>query len=112
MNGDPAYEARTTKRAVALLVERYRLGFERIELEQQVDVPIGCGFGASAASDPEQAKRSRRSATLWHLDGCNGSPPPAPPRRGKTVGARILLHRISISDSLAWLEVFFEKMKQ
>ena len=50
MNGDPSYEARTTRRAVALLVERYQLGFGRLELRQSVDVPIGCGFGASAAS--------------------------------------------------------------
>jgi len=50
VNGDPAYEARTTKRAVALLTERLGIEFDRLELRQQVDVPIGCGFGASAAS--------------------------------------------------------------
>jgi len=50
VNGDPFYDARTTRRAVALLVERHGLRFEKLEIRQQVDVPIGCGFGASAAS--------------------------------------------------------------
>jgi pantoate kinase len=50
VNGDPAYDARTTRRALALLVERCGLEFGRLELQQTVDVPIGCGFGASAAS--------------------------------------------------------------
>lgn len=35
---------------MALLAERYGLRFGRIELRQSVDVPIGSGFGASAAS--------------------------------------------------------------
>jgi len=50
VNGDRAYDARTTRRAVSLLIERFGLEFGRIELRQDVDVPIGCGFGASAAS--------------------------------------------------------------
>jgi len=50
VNGDPAYEARTTRRAVALLVERHGVEFGTLRLSQQVDVPIGFGFGASAAS--------------------------------------------------------------
>lgn len=50
VNGDPCYDARTTRRALSLLFERYELRFGRLELEQSVDVPIGSGFGASAAS--------------------------------------------------------------
>jgi pantoate kinase len=50
VNGNPSYNARTTRRALTLLAERYGLGFGRLELRQSVDVPIGSGFGASAAS--------------------------------------------------------------
>jgi pantoate kinase len=50
VNGNPSYNARTTRRALALLAERYDLGLGRLELRQSVDVPIGSGFGASAAS--------------------------------------------------------------
>ncbi len=50
VNGDPAYNARTTRRALSLLFGREKVEFGRLELEQTVDVPIGCGFGASAAS--------------------------------------------------------------
>jgi pantoate kinase len=50
VNGDPGYEARTTRRALSLLIERYGIEFGRLEVQQTVDVPIGCGFGASAAS--------------------------------------------------------------
>ena len=50
VNSDRSYDARTTRRAVSLLIEKYNLEFGRLELDQRVDVPIGCGFGASAAS--------------------------------------------------------------
>jgi pantoate kinase len=50
VNGDPSYDAKTTRKAVELFVEKYGPRFGRLELEQRVDVPIGCGFGASAAS--------------------------------------------------------------
>ncbi len=50
VNGDPHYDARTTRRAVSILVERWKLAFEELKLDQSVDVPIGAGFGASAAS--------------------------------------------------------------
>lgn len=50
VNGDAAYDARTTRRALALLFGRYNVRFGQLELKQWVDVPIGCGFGASAAS--------------------------------------------------------------
>ncbi len=50
VNGDPDYIARTTRKALSLLFERFEVRFGRLELEQFVDVPIGSGFGASAAS--------------------------------------------------------------
>lgn len=49
VNGDPGYEATTTRRAVGLLLDD--LGEScSVALEQSVDVPVGHGFGASAAS--------------------------------------------------------------
>jgi pantoate kinase len=50
VNGDSAYDARTTRRALSILFERYGPTFGKLLLEQSVDVPIGAGFGASAAS--------------------------------------------------------------
>ncbi|MBI3858849.1 MAG: hypothetical protein HY296_01205 [Thaumarchaeota archaeon] len=50
VNGDPNYKARTTRRAVGLLTDAARAEFGLLTLEQDVDVPIGSGFGASAAS--------------------------------------------------------------
>ena len=49
MNGDSAYDARTTRRAVNLLLSESRMN-ARVFLEQEVQTPIGAGFGASAAS--------------------------------------------------------------
>ena len=49
VNGDPDYDARTTRRAVNLLLSESRLQ-ARVSLEQEVQTPIGAGFGASAAS--------------------------------------------------------------
>ncbi len=50
VDGDPAYDARTTRRAVSLLLERKGVRRGRVRLEQRTAVPIGCGFGASSAS--------------------------------------------------------------
>ncbi|MGD0637859.1 MAG: hypothetical protein ABSA72_07455, partial [Nitrososphaerales archaeon] len=50
VNGDPWYEAATTRTAVELLVEAAGERGCRIDLDQVVGVPIGHGFGASAAS--------------------------------------------------------------
>lgn len=50
VNGDPNYNARTTRRAVSLLAKETGSSFGLLALEQEVDVPIGSGFGASAAS--------------------------------------------------------------
>jgi len=52
VNGVKNYPARTTRRAVELLFNegRERAGTGSLLLEQQVEVPIGQGFGASAAS--------------------------------------------------------------
>ena len=49
VNGDSAYNARTTRRAVNLLLAESRLK-PSVSLEQEVQTPIGAGFGASAAS--------------------------------------------------------------
>lgn len=49
VNGDPSFDARTTRRAVGLLLSS--AGVERrVALDQDVQTPIGSGFGASAAS--------------------------------------------------------------
>ncbi len=49
VNGDPGYNARTTRRAVELLLSDSEVEAS-ISLVQEVQVPIGAGFGASAAS--------------------------------------------------------------
>lgn len=50
VNGDPNYRATTTRRAIELLVDSAGLTFSSAEVEQWVEVPIGYGFGTSAAS--------------------------------------------------------------
>ena len=50
VNGDSSYRARTTETAVKLLLADAGESSWRIELDQSVAVPIGSGFGASAAS--------------------------------------------------------------
>jgi len=50
VNGDATYPARTTRRAVGLVLSRSIVKFGHLTLDQQVDTPIGSGFGASAAS--------------------------------------------------------------
>ncbi len=49
VNGDAAFNARTTRRAVELLLSASRVR-GKVKLEQDVQTPIGSGFGASAAS--------------------------------------------------------------
>ena len=49
VNGDSSYNARTTRRAIGLLLASTgRRG--RVDVVQEVETPIGAGFGASAAS--------------------------------------------------------------
>lgn len=50
VNGDPTYPAKTTTTALRMLIEAARPKFGTLVVEQRVDVPIGFGFGASAAS--------------------------------------------------------------
>jgi len=50
MNGDPGYEASTTRMAVGLLLDAAGERGCTVELDQAVGTPIGHGFGASAAS--------------------------------------------------------------
>jgi pantoate kinase len=50
VNGDPNYPATTTRRALELLINSLDVNFSVLEIDQRVEVPIGYGFGASAAS--------------------------------------------------------------
>lgn len=50
VNGDATYPARTTMLALRMLVEDTKPKFGTLLVEQRVEVPIGQGFGASAAS--------------------------------------------------------------
>jgi len=50
VNGDPHYPARTTTKAVELLLGSLGGGEFAVRLAQDVEVPIGCGFGTSSAS--------------------------------------------------------------
>ena len=49
VNGDASYDARTTRRAVNLLLSGTGVK-GKVSLVQEVQTPIGAGFGASAAS--------------------------------------------------------------
>jgi pantoate kinase len=49
VNGDKSYNARTTRRAVELLLAGTKMK-AKVSLVQEVQTPIGAGFGASAAS--------------------------------------------------------------
>jgi pantoate kinase len=50
VNGDESYDARTTRKAVELLLRSAKDSRTSLRIEQTVEVPIGYGFGASAAS--------------------------------------------------------------
>ncbi len=50
VNGNPEYEAKTTRTAVGLMLDSLGERQCRVELDQTMGVPVGCGFGASAAS--------------------------------------------------------------
>ncbi len=50
VNGDAGYEARTTTSAIELLLESIHESGTRVRVYQEVEVPIGYGFGARAAS--------------------------------------------------------------
>jgi pantoate kinase len=50
VNGDVRYNARTTRRAVGLFLADKGPDFDTLTLEQEVETPIGAGFGASGSS--------------------------------------------------------------
>jgi len=50
VDGDPRYHARTTRKAVELLLSGPGRPRGRLVLRQSMGVPVGCGFGASAAA--------------------------------------------------------------
>ena len=50
VDGDPGYNASTTRKAVELLLDEHGKQEGTLVMEQTMGVPIGCGFGASAAA--------------------------------------------------------------
>src|SRR5438445_626453 len=50
VNGDLLFSAKTTMLALEILLRRFDVRFSSLELDQLVEVPIGYGFGTSAAS--------------------------------------------------------------
>jgi pantoate kinase len=50
VNGNPRYKATTTRLALRMLVDSSNARFSSMYVDQVVGVPIGYGFGASAAS--------------------------------------------------------------
>lgn len=50
VNGDAAYDARTTRRAVTLMLAESGREEAGVRIDQKVDTPIGSGFGSSAAA--------------------------------------------------------------
>ncbi|MDE1857948.1 MAG: hypothetical protein KGI26_02615 [Thaumarchaeota archaeon] len=50
MNGDLSYDARTTRRAVSLMLSTFGRSDEGVRVDQRVDTPIGSGFGSSGAA--------------------------------------------------------------
>jgi pantoate kinase len=50
VDGDRDYQAATTRKAVGLLLDHHRITGGRLLLEQTMQVPVGSGFGASAAA--------------------------------------------------------------
>ena len=50
VDGNPRYRARTTRKAVELLLSDHGRPRGRLTLEQSMCVPVGYGFGASAAA--------------------------------------------------------------
>ena len=63
VNGDRAYNARTTRRAVELLMSARRTP-GLVEIDQTVETPIGSGFGASAASSTSAVYAAAASAGI------------------------------------------------
>ncbi|MDG7016565.1 MAG: hypothetical protein JRM82_04225 [Nitrososphaerota archaeon] len=50
VNGDSSYDARTTRRAVSLMLSAFGREDEGVAVDQRVDTPIGSGFGSSGAA--------------------------------------------------------------
>jgi pantoate kinase len=73
VNGDASYDARTTRKAVTLLLED--IGSDRhLRIDQEVQTPVGGGFGSSGASATSavyaaasalRVKRSKRELALY-----------------------------------------------
>jgi pantoate kinase len=63
VNGDASYNARTTRRAVGLLLAGTEIR-GNVSLVQEVQTPIGAGFGASAASATSAVYAVARAADV------------------------------------------------
>jgi pantoate kinase len=50
VDGDPAYDARTTRRALRLLFSDSGRAFGKVQVDQTSETPIGSGFAASASA--------------------------------------------------------------
>jgi pantoate kinase len=64
VNGDEKYDARTTRKAVQLLLRENHYISGRVGLEQTVDTPIGSGFGASGASATSAVLAAAKAAGI------------------------------------------------
>lgn len=64
VNGDSGYNARTTRRAVGLLLSEAGRQELTLRLVQKVDTPIGGGFGASAAAATSAVYASASTAEI------------------------------------------------
>ena len=65
VNGDPSYNARTTRRALDLLLSESHSRVQ-VSLSQEVQIPIGAGFGASAASATSAVFAAAAALELGH----------------------------------------------
>lgn len=63
VNGDRGYNARTTKRAIELLLASRKVS-GLLTVEQTVETPIGGGFGASAASSTSAVYAAAAAARI------------------------------------------------
>jgi len=63
VNGDDSYNARTTRRSVELLLASTGTK-AKVSLDQEVQTPIGAGFGASAASATSAVYAVARAAGI------------------------------------------------
>lgn len=64
VNGDAGYDAKTTRLAAEMLLRAAEISGISVRLDQDVEVPIGSGFGASAASALSAVNAIARALSL------------------------------------------------